>query len=92
MGVWCDSLRNQLNEETGAVMFARNMVAWLYACFVVSQPDCDDFILPLTCGRLMGVCLRIGLTATLGRAFAIELRGVQQQTMKQFFVEIIIVR
>ncbi len=24
-------------------------------CFVVSQPDCDDFILPLTYGRLMGV-------------------------------------
>ena len=24
-------------------------------CFVVSQPDCDDFIFPLTTGRLMGV-------------------------------------
>ena len=23
--------------------------------FVVAQPDCDDFILPLTTGRLMGV-------------------------------------
>jgi hypothetical protein len=31
MGVWCDSLRNQLNEETGAVKFARSKVAWLYA-------------------------------------------------------------
>jgi hypothetical protein len=55
MDVWCDSFRNQLDEKTDAVEFARSTVAWLYVCFVVAQPDCDGFILHLTIGRLMDV-------------------------------------
>jgi hypothetical protein len=37
MGVWCDSLRNQLNEKTGAVEFARSKAAWLYASVCRNQ-------------------------------------------------------
>jgi len=37
MGVWCDSLRNQLNEETGAVKFVSSWMAWLYVLLYRNQ-------------------------------------------------------
>src|SRR6266852_1095205 len=46
-GVWCDSVRNQQSEKTGAVRVCRNEGGWR-CCSVWTQLFCDDLILSLT--------------------------------------------
>jgi len=46
-GVWCDSLRNQQHERTGAVAVCRNE-GGERRCTVLAQSTCDVFVLPLT--------------------------------------------
>src|SRR4029453_2457638 len=46
-GVWCDSVRNQQSEKTGAIRVCRNEGGWR-CCTVLTQLVCDDLVLPLT--------------------------------------------
>jgi hypothetical protein len=47
MGVWCDSLRNQQSEKTGAVRVCRKE-GGVHCCKILTQLFCDGLILSLT--------------------------------------------